>query len=237
MQLPKKITPCPILETIVEIRFDITIPVEVFFGLLYDALKDTYKTFEKLPILQVPEEIRSKDPNLIFQPVYRLKDHGFVIACGPKIISISSVPEYAGWEIYYPRIISAFDKVKKLNFFSKINRLGVRYVNFFPGDIFENIKLQISHEKLKFKDDMYFRTNILEGKFKNILQIANNTTVKQNNQMKRGSIIDIDTSVEGPENDIYNHLNDLINEEHAQEKKLFFSLLTEDFLSKLNPEY
>ena len=237
MRLPKKITPCPILETVVAIQFDIAVPVEVFFGLLYNELKDTYKTIEKLPILQIPDAIRSKDPNLIFQPVYRLKNHGFIVACGPKILSISSTPDYAGWEIFYPTIISAFDKVKNMNFFSKINKLGIRYINFFQDDIFKNINLKITHEKLKLQNEMYFRTNIHEEKFHHILQIANDTAVKHNGQEKKGSIIDIDTSVEGPGNDIYRNLNELIKEGHIEEKKLFFGLLKEEFLSKLNPEY
>ena len=45
MQIPKKITPCPILEAIVEIRFEPEEPDDAIFGIIYNKFK---KRFPKL---------------------------------------------------------------------------------------------------------------------------------------------------------------------------------------------
>ena len=70
MQIPKKITPCPILEAIVEIRFEPEEPDDAIFGIIYNQFKKSFPEIEKLPILQIPDQFRSKDPNLIYKPHY-----------------------------------------------------------------------------------------------------------------------------------------------------------------------
>jgi len=59
MKIPKKIDPCPIVEAIVEIRFDSNLPGDAIFGVIYNQFKEDYPKFTKLPILQLPEAIRS----------------------------------------------------------------------------------------------------------------------------------------------------------------------------------
>ncbi|MCE2887858.1 MAG: TIGR04255 family protein, partial [Pseudanabaena sp.] len=75
--IPKKITPCPILQAVVELRFETVLPSDAVFGILYSLLSSQYNTFEKLPILQIPEILRSQDPNLRYQPAYKLIDDNF----------------------------------------------------------------------------------------------------------------------------------------------------------------
>ena len=61
MKIPKKITSCPLVETIVELRFESSLPPDAIFGVIYQKLKSDYPKVDKLPILQIPEEIRFKD--------------------------------------------------------------------------------------------------------------------------------------------------------------------------------
>jgi uncharacterized protein (TIGR04255 family) len=68
MKLPKKISPCPIVEAIIEIRFDASLPGDAIFGIIYNMLKDEYTNLEKLPILELPDAIRTTDPNLMYSP-------------------------------------------------------------------------------------------------------------------------------------------------------------------------
>ncbi|KJR40515.1 hypothetical protein MCHI_003591, partial [Candidatus Magnetoovum chiemensis] len=48
MALPKKITPCPIIEAIVEIRFSTDLLSDVIIGIVYKSLKDKYPRLNKL---------------------------------------------------------------------------------------------------------------------------------------------------------------------------------------------
>ena len=79
MSLPIKINPCPIVDCVVELRFKISIEPAAVFGIVYNAFKSDYPTVEKMPVLNLPEEIRLNDPNLIYQPWYRLRNGGFLL--------------------------------------------------------------------------------------------------------------------------------------------------------------
>ena len=89
MQLPKVISPCPIIEAIVEVRFDASIPSDAIFGVVYNEFKNDFpKKPESLPITQLPEQIRNNEPNLLYKPHYRLSDSTFLLHVGQKVISI-----------------------------------------------------------------------------------------------------------------------------------------------------
>lgn len=238
MKLPLKITPCPIFDTNIEIRFDAILPAEAIFGVLYDKFKEEYKTFEKLPILQLPDELRLNDPNLVFQPHYKLKKDDFIIQIGPKMLSVGGTGEYVGWDAFSEEVKKIFSKAKDLNIFSSINRLGLRYINFFDFNIFEKIKLEISLDgKNLAQEQSLFRTSSRSGDFLNNLQITNKTNIAKNGKVMSGSILDIDISLDKAGPDIYDGLDGLIEDAHLEEKTLFYSLLCNDFLETLNPEY
>jgi uncharacterized protein (TIGR04255 family) len=69
------------------------------------------------------------------------------------------------------------------------------------------------------------------------LQVANKANVLVGEKQKVGSIIDIDTSISDFSVDIFSMSPELVDAAHSEEKQLFFSLLKEDFLESLNPEY
>ena len=96
MILPKGIDPCPIKEAIIEIRFESVLPPDAVFGVVYNELKDIYKTPEPLPIMQLPASVRDQDKNLHFQPYYRIKRDNFLLQIGPQMLSLA-VTAYSTW--------------------------------------------------------------------------------------------------------------------------------------------
>ena len=81
MDIPKKITPCPIIESILEIRFNTKIPSEAIFGMVYSRIQGRFfPNMEKLPILQIPDQLRSNDPNLMFRPTHKLYKDNLLIS-------------------------------------------------------------------------------------------------------------------------------------------------------------
>ncbi|NJW55502.1 TIGR04255 family protein, partial [Salinimicrobium oceani] len=97
MKLPKRIDPCPIVDALVEIRFSTKINSNAVFGLIYNSLQPEFESVENLPIQQLPEPVRSSDPNLRFKPHYRVKSENFIVQIGPDVLTISSHPNYLGW--------------------------------------------------------------------------------------------------------------------------------------------
>lgn len=243
MQLPKKITPCPIEEVIVEIRFESLLPAEAIFGVVYNVLNNSYPNLEQLPILQIPEFIRTQDPNLTFQPHHRLRRDNYSIQIGPKVISVGVGKEYPGWNAFKFEINAVFSKINELNFITKISRVGIRYIDFFEGDMFKNINLQLSiYDENAVTEQTFVRTLLKRGNFDCLLQVGNNMTVERSNTPARvGSIIDMDMS--NTEVDMqtskqfFQEVDTLLELGHNTQKDLFFNLLKPEFLATLNPVY
>lgn len=232
--LPKSIENCPIIDALIEIRFTSKIHQNAIFGIIYNALKSDFSKIEDLPILQIPEPIRMSDPNLKYKPLYRISNDEFVIQIGPDVLAIGSYPKYLGWKKFSSKIFEILNKIEELKIINEVERLGIRYINFFNEDIFNNIKLEINLDNKKLKSQKsVIRTEFNQGKFVSTLQISNDA---KSNEIF-GSIIDIDCHKTKGLQDFFNNKETLINEGHLIEKKLFFELISDEYLKKLNPKY
>jgi len=234
--LPKKITPCPIMEAIVEFRFDSPFPHDSIFGIIYNAFREDYADVQELPILQLPEIVRKKDPLLLFKPYYKLasKDN-FLLQVGARVISLISCNPYCGWSVFSERLNNLIQKVAELSIISSYTRVGIRYINGFDCNILEHINLTLNMRDKQISDRVTFiQMDCPSNSFISTLRITNNAKIKKESSNTNGSIIDIDTYIENPGSD----LAKVINEGHLEEKKLFFDLVKHEFVKKnLNPEY
>jgi uncharacterized protein (TIGR04255 family) len=238
-KLPKKISPCPIIEAILEIRYTPNIPKNAVFGVFYSLLADDKFTTKNLPILQLPEEIRSNDTALIYSPHYEMQKDDFIIKIGPNVLNFSITQHYPGWDHFVKDIFKVLRKIEETNLVLKYNRLGIRYINFFEIDIFE--KLQITIELLEKKLDsekITLQTEKYNNGILSKLKIANNSRLNVANEIRKGSIIDIDCLNKISNDDKFqDNYEEIINSVHLAEKATFFKLLKKEFLSDLNPEY
>lgn len=240
MMLPKQINPSPINQAVVEIRFNSSLPSDAVFGVVYNKLKDSYKSAEQLPILQIPEVVRNNDPNLLYTPHYKLIKEHYAFQVGPKVISLAITEQkYTTWESYYDEIQSVFEKIKEIDFIDNVLRVGLRYINFFADDILENINISvkiIEHEIAG--EEIFVRTILPRDEYKVILQAGNQLKFEENNLViGRASVIDIDTFIEGENIKFFEEMNSILEKGHSIEKEIFFGLLKKDFLKSLNPEY
>jgi uncharacterized protein (TIGR04255 family) len=239
MKIPKQITPCPIAEAIFEIRFDSLLPGDAIFGVFYREFKDQYKDLIKQPILQLPDAVRSSDPNLIYNPHYKLQKDNFLLQIGPKVFSLVNLKEYSGWDTFSKKILTTIEKVAKTDAVSKITRVGLRYVNFFENlDIYErsNLKL-ILNEKPFDASNFDLTAQVPTEKCLVRVKIANNATIKIENKISTGSLIDIDVVYQNINDSFFENVGDIIEISHRDEKLLFFSLLNNEYIKTLSPEY
>ncbi len=240
MNLPKKLQIIPIVDATVEIRFTSEIFPNAVFGMIYSRMKKEFPRPEKLPILQLPEEIRVKDPGLRYKPHYRLVGEKYSIQIGSDVLSVSSPIPYIGWSSYSDVIFNVFNEVFNTGIIKAVTRLGVRYINFFDLDVFKKINLGISINKnpIIYKNTL-LKTDLVEFGFNNLLQISNNSKRKLENRTVNGSIIDIDTSRDYGSGNVQYHkmFEDEINQAHIAEKNTFFKLLSDELLNELKPIY
>lgn len=234
-KLPVRISPCPIAEAIVELRFEsLNMPVEVFLGSIYEHFKNKNPKLEKLPILDLPAVLRDTDPGLLFSPYYRFTVGEFQLQFGPRSFAVVNPKEYAGWTNYSTLIRDSFDFLEREGILQNPSRLGLRYISFFEGkDILSSLKVGLDLSG----NSMIPASNIIRSEFnyqnfRCIVQLGNNTLL--NNEIS-GSTIDLDIIKE--EKMSLKELASIIDSAHELEKQIFFSLLKEDFLNEFNPEY
>jgi len=114
------------------------------FGVIYSSFRNETGEIEKLPILQLPEALRSTDPNLIYKPHYRLRKGEYTVQIGPKVFSFANIEEYVGWNTFSTEIGNRFEKLFKLGIIKSIGRFGLRYINLFSDmNIYEKSTLKI----------------------------------------------------------------------------------------------
>ncbi len=234
MKIPNNITPCPIIDALLEIRFESSTAPDAVFGIIFNIIREEFSNVEKLPIMQLPDHVRATDRNFKFKPYYRLTSNDFVLQIGPDVITISSFPNYVGWQQFSNKIFNLLNKINELNIIKKVIRIGLRYINFFQFDIYPKIDVQLKNDKFgSLTQNTVIRTEIEQEAYTSTLQIANNTEHKN----MTGSVIDIDTFYKEPVDDFFSKMEKIIEEAHEKEKELFFTLLKKEFLASLNPKY
>ena len=240
MTLPAKITPCPIIDALLEIRFVSTLPEKAgsaVFGVVYNAFRDRYPDVDELPILQIPEPMRKDDPGFKFKPLYKASNKGYVLQVGPNVVTISSFPDYAGWEAFSREIYSVIDTLADLDVVKEVIRVGYHVINFFDKDIFpeSNLRILIDGNPIDYRNTS-LQTSFVDEKART------NTVVMLKNEARfrgrQGSIIDIDSyTLTEPVADFFGKAESIVENLHLSEKNAFFSLLSPSLLESLSPEF
>lgn len=238
--MPVSISPCPVQEAVVEIRFSTSKPPDAVFGILYSKVQEKFTTTNPLPILQIPEAIRSQDPNLTYQPQYVLSQGNFNLKIGPKVLGFSCTAPYTGWKQFYSFVTEIIETTKDTGVIESPERLGLRYVNFFPRPVLDILALGIQFGELQVsKEPTYLRTEFKQDDFDKIVSITNNMSISLPGETVLGSLVDIDCVHTFSRNtcDFYAVYDSIINRGHFMEKQAFFELLAPDFLATLDPKY
>jgi uncharacterized protein (TIGR04255 family) len=236
--LPDKLGKSPLREAILEIRYSSNFPADAIFGVLYASIKDFFPQLPvQLPILEIPASLRAQDPNFKYQAHHRLIKDNIVLNIGPRVLSFANQTPYDGWTGWSTFVYDALEKILATNVLDDIERVGLRYINLFDGNIFDKVKLEVKVDnKVLRKESTNLRTEIIDGRFIKILQVANAVNVQKNDTISNNSVIDIDClyNVDDNGNFVRNY-KITIEEAHNKVKELFFSLLKSSFLDELEP--
>lgn len=238
--LPKRLMNCPIVDALLEIRFTSNLNRSAVFGYIYSLLQNSYPgPVFNLPLSQIPDAIREKDPNLQFKPIYRIEGIETVLQIGPDMITLSSKLPYIGWDKLESQAIEIISRLKDKGAIDKVLRFGHRYINFFEGCIDERLNLSVNFVDGYSAQNIQIRSEVSDGLFTNTLQYSNSAEYRPADLsvVKKGSIIDIDTFRVYSDDYFLNNIKEEINTAHVSEKNLFYSLLKPDFIKELNPEY
>lgn len=237
--LPIRITPCPIVEAVFEARFVSTGPWATLPGLLYGQIRERYREEVTLPLMQVPEQIRAQDPALTHLPLLQFKGESFLVQLGPRVFSLVTKPRlYPGWTAIYDELAWLLPRVAKAGFVRESERIGVRYIDFFRGDIFPHLRIGVHIDGAPLQENQTDVTTVMRlGRVGARLQITNGAIVASTSGPEVGSVLDLDTWVGSADADLFGQGLDRFTELHETVKRVFFGLLKPEFLNQLQPVY
>jgi uncharacterized protein (TIGR04255 family) len=241
VKLPTNIDPSPLVEAVVDVRFEPSIPPAAVFGYVYDLIKDRYGNISALPVLQIPEEIREKDPNLFFQPHYRMASTSFVLQLGPRIFNLAALDKgYPGWSLFREEIQLIFDTLSNKGVIGKVIRVGMRYINFFEDNVFHvsNFSVALRHKSI-VNEKTLLRVQFSDNALVTAVQITNDGNLQTAKGLQQGSVLDLDTFCLNPAltEKASEGFGNLIETTHQILKKRFFTGLKKEFVASLNPQY
>ncbi len=237
VSLPKRVRNCPIIEAVLEVRFETEFDHDAVYGSVYSIVKSEWAKGEKLPITEIPTFIRDAEPTLKFSPHYRLTKGNLLLQIGPAVISIVSKPPYVGSEALFQEFNSVFDKLSEAEIFQKFIRVGVRYIDFFDNNIFDGLNCNFTLCGIPTHPQKTHIQTTIEGNngFNLNLQLAGRVITEIPNQA--GFVFDVDTVCELKESASIEDVKQLLKSGHIQQKQLFFSLLKPEILAIMEPEY
>jgi uncharacterized protein (TIGR04255 family) len=241
MRIPKKISPSPIVEAVAEIRFENELPSEVIFGKLYGELSDQYGKTEQLPILQLPAQLRDTQPELKYAPHYRLRSDNFLVTIGQRVISINRISQkekYNGWDEFFVAIQVVLEKVKKLGFASEIERVSVRYINFFDEKVptVLNLEVGLFAQKVDQYNDLTLAINRDVDTETNVhILMSSNAKIESEGEAREGLVFNVE-AIKHTQTTI-DQAASVVDGLHKHVEETFFTALQEQYLTTLSPEY
>jgi uncharacterized protein (TIGR04255 family) len=239
-RLPSRIDPCPIVEAIFEVRFTSLVPWTTLPGMLFAQIRDKYPEQKSLPLAQVPEELRNQDPNLANRPLLQFLGNGFLVQAGPRLVSLATkTNEYPGWHAINQELVWLLDKLRQAGVVRETERIGVRYIDFFPSDVLSRFLLGVRVSEQPLTGAECTVTTVLRnGPLAIRLLLTNAAFVEmKDGPKKKGTVLDADAWFGALDANVFENGLERFGEAHQKIKELFFGLLRPEFLATMNPEY
>ena len=235
-ELPKRISPNPLLSSVVEVRFESNLKSEDLIELYLNHFsKDFPQILDHSPDFDVVQPA-----NTNYKVRYIFNSDNFSILIGSNIIAFENQGDYKFWTNYSPVIEKNLHKLNEACEIKKIERIGIRYLSFFEDEAMLRNSIIVKNDfdfDNYLQKDSYFRATYFKENINITVQVPQNVIIKKDDLTKSGTLVDIDVSCDqGLPQSIGKDFFELINLMHAEEKAMFFTLLSDEFLATLNPE-
>lgn len=214
-----------IIESLLCVGVTFNIPSDAVIGVLFNILhqEDGDVQLKKLPIADIPYEIRNADINLKNKPTHQIDCKDGFVQIGGKTLCIGVKMPYERWEIFASFICKIYDSLIRQELIKGVSTADLQYLNFYPNNnIFDDINLHIALEKEKINYvSTILKTEIpCDENVVGVLQITNGVHVKNHllNIDDNGSLIEIHTFTKNVSKE---NLQNVISNLHKELEKLF----------------
>lgn len=248
-KLPTRLGKEPLIDAIFELRFNSSAPASnILPGALYAHLGSGGRNVivQRLPVAQIPEEIRRTDLNLQYAPIIKMDCDQYAVLISDGSILVSCKLPYRGWQFFRQTIGEIVKEVEKVGLVNSIVRYSVKYVDIIPySDLRKQVgglewNVQVGGHQLS-AEIASVRVEIPRRDFLHIVSIQTGAVVEiQGRPRVEGVIVDVDTICRVNETPFATFLSEMpsrLEEIHAENKEVFFDCLTPETLMELEPVY
>lgn len=243
-RLPVRLETVPLFEATFELRFRPTREdaVDLLPGILFSALGDRYGRSEATPLASLPRAIRSQDSKLWYQAHYRLLGENGGVFVGDRVAGLNHGPPYDGWSTFLPQIEALLEVISRNEIIEHLERYSMKFTNVLmgePGRRLDLLDFEVELADYELAEaGMSFRTELKDDRLIRIIEIVPAATI--NNPRTKpidGLLLSLDCINPSPEDGFLTSPQAGLEEVHTELKSLFFSIITNDTLESLGPEY
>lgn len=244
-RIPVRLKREPLLEAVWEIRFQSSnLSVgDLLPGFIYKALSGRYPDIVRLPIADLPAPVLEQDPSFKYAPRFRLSGTNQAIQVGGYSVSLSCRRPYSGWTVFSEDILALIGVVRETGLIEHLERFSLKYLDLIeldqpPNLNCLNIELKVGSHQITTRP-LNLRTEIQEAGLVHVIQILSpaEASLRDDSNQLTGVLVDIDTIRPIGERESWDVLGNDLDEAHSASKAIFFSLLTEKTVLKLEPQY
>lgn len=242
-KLPTKITPDRLSNAVVQLGYKPDVDYQFALGLFHYALKERFQLNQE----RTNPPIRGFEGNpgikYTSAPVYLDKNIKVTVNDDSLVFNILDTG-YPGWKKYKESLIEALKLLENSGVALTYTSIGVRYISEYEDtDLTDctKLKFQFGFPERKSRN-FQFRSEMEEGNSIIVLALGNKIGWRPSSANDDGSrVIVSQIDIDVVKQDLnFTDIEDLMEEvenSHRLQKETFFQILTEEFLSSLNPEY
>jgi uncharacterized protein (TIGR04255 family) len=242
--LPKRLGIVPIIEAVAEIRFEEGKPGggQLLAGLLYGNLQEQYPEVRRLPISEVPMQVRQLDAGLRYSPTQVLAGPTGRVMIGDRVLVVSAAAPYPGWSGFRETVLRVWGFAARNPLVGLVERCSIKYVNLIEQPLgtdhlaLTTLSIRAMGRQLS-GEPTQLRTEDSDGEVTRVLQVVSQASAQSPTEVKHGLAIDLDVIHRGPIRDFWERHGALLESLHEIEKRAFFDTLAPDTLARLQPEY
>jgi uncharacterized protein (TIGR04255 family) len=182
-------------------------------------------------------------PNFQYTPQYRLKGDDKVVQIGDRSLSVASTGQtYPGWDQFKPIVLEVFRAAIETELLGEPERVSAKYVNVLPvaeGKGLQDLtRVKIELGGLSVSEESYqLRVEVPNGNLITIVGIAFPGSVITPKGETKGIVLDIDSIVSKAADGGWADIETQLEEAHAEEKRVFFDLLSESSIEQFEAKY
>jgi uncharacterized protein (TIGR04255 family) len=245
-KLPEILEREPLVDAIFEVRFRDTSPIaDILPGVLFQENGQNTK-ISRLPVAELPPDMRESDPNLRYAPVVRVELEKYLVSVGDRSVLINCKLPYPKWKQFKAEILEIVARIAKLGVAGNVERYSLKYVNLIQAPTIaeqvSKINMSISLGDVKVSGD---HANVqVHHKEDGIIHILSVVVGAQANladgQVIFGTIVDIDSIRELAPVDFASFEKSLepgLQHLRQANKQKFFACLTAQAIQEMGPIY